>query len=331
MSTSRHPQTDGQTERANRILEEMLRAYVSHTLDYWDTWPAALEFAYNDSVQASTKATPFYLEYGQHPLCPLDFLNPAAITSNPATDAMVAEIRSSVETAKLCLASAQDRQKYNADKKRRHEQFAVGGKVLLSVDALRFPTVALTTAMKLQAKWLGPFTVTAVVPPSAYALDLPPTIKAHRMFNVSFLKRYVAGDRHQPLAPPVAVIDGEEWWEVEAVVGHRAAGRAPNQCWEFLIHLTGRPAHERSFEPIKEVGSVAVVQDYMRKHKLTPKPALPTSKLVRAPALSPALPARVAIVAPAVIAPPAPPPVRSSKRIAERAARTQRFLEGEGV
>src|SRR5438045_4488563 len=50
MSTAAHPQTDGQTEHANRILEEMLRAYVSYKTDDWDLWLDTAEFAYNNAI-----------------------------------------------------------------------------------------------------------------------------------------------------------------------------------------------------------------------------------------------------------------------------------------
>jgi transposase InsO family protein len=49
MSSSFHPETDGQTERANRTMEEMVRHYVSHRQDDWDQLLPALEFAYNTS------------------------------------------------------------------------------------------------------------------------------------------------------------------------------------------------------------------------------------------------------------------------------------------
>ena len=58
-STSFHPQTDGQTERVNQILEDMLRAYA---LDYGSSWDDNLpyaEFSYNNSYQASLKMAPF--------------------------------------------------------------------------------------------------------------------------------------------------------------------------------------------------------------------------------------------------------------------------------
>ena len=54
MSTAFHPQTDGQTERQNRTLEEAMRAYVNYKQDDWDEHLVALELAYNCSVQRST-------------------------------------------------------------------------------------------------------------------------------------------------------------------------------------------------------------------------------------------------------------------------------------
>lgn len=50
MSTAYHPQSDGQTERMNRVLEDYLRHYVSPTQKDWDTKLALAEFAVNNSV-----------------------------------------------------------------------------------------------------------------------------------------------------------------------------------------------------------------------------------------------------------------------------------------
>uniref|UniRef100_A0AAV1U2Q6 Integrase catalytic domain-containing protein n=1 Tax=Peronospora matthiolae TaxID=2874970 RepID=A0AAV1U2Q6_9STRA len=59
MSTSDHPESDGQTERANRVLEEILRGYV-HSFKSWSEFLPMVEFAINNSVHASTTHTPFY-------------------------------------------------------------------------------------------------------------------------------------------------------------------------------------------------------------------------------------------------------------------------------
>ena len=72
MGTVKHPETDGQTERMNRVLEETLRHYVNDRMDNWDTLLPTAEFAVNNSYQQSIRTTPFYLNYGYHPNVPLD-------------------------------------------------------------------------------------------------------------------------------------------------------------------------------------------------------------------------------------------------------------------
>eukprot|EP00983_Pelagomonas_calceolata_P027323 858245-Pelagomonas_calceolata.AAC.1 len=79
MSSAFHPQTDGQTERANRTSEEMLRAYVCYAQDDWDEKLACAEFAINNSWQESVQNTPFFLNYGQHPLTPATVQLPSRV------------------------------------------------------------------------------------------------------------------------------------------------------------------------------------------------------------------------------------------------------------
>jgi hypothetical protein len=69
-STAFRPQTDGQTERMNRVVQEMLRNYVSPTHDDWDEYLDLAEFAYNNSYHESIKTTPFRLTYGYDPRSP---------------------------------------------------------------------------------------------------------------------------------------------------------------------------------------------------------------------------------------------------------------------
>jgi hypothetical protein len=71
-----HPQTDGQTEWMVLTLEEMLRHYVSNSQHDWTDYLSSLEFAYNNSVQASNGYTPFELDIGYHPLTPHTIDNP---------------------------------------------------------------------------------------------------------------------------------------------------------------------------------------------------------------------------------------------------------------
>jgi transposase len=64
-SSSYHPQTDGQTERINQIVEDMLRVRIMHFYKSWDKCLSLAEFTYNNSYQASLKMAPFEAFYGR--------------------------------------------------------------------------------------------------------------------------------------------------------------------------------------------------------------------------------------------------------------------------
>ncbi|KAF1327472.1 Pol protein, partial [Globisporangium splendens] len=70
LSTADHPETDGQTERVNRVVEDILRSIaVDHPRD-WSRWLPYAEFAINSSEHASTAVTPFYFNSLRHPRVP---------------------------------------------------------------------------------------------------------------------------------------------------------------------------------------------------------------------------------------------------------------------
>ena len=67
MSSTNHPQSDGQTKRVNQIIEDMLRGYVGAKPTKWECYIPILEFAYNKSKHTSTGYSPFMLMYGFQP------------------------------------------------------------------------------------------------------------------------------------------------------------------------------------------------------------------------------------------------------------------------
>ena len=85
MTTSYHPQTNGQAENTNKTMETILRAFIEPRQKDWDEHLAAAEFAINDSVHASTGLTPFQIVYGKSPMSHMDiFLDEISKTSQPA-------------------------------------------------------------------------------------------------------------------------------------------------------------------------------------------------------------------------------------------------------
>jgi transposase InsO family protein len=59
LSTAFHPQTDGQTERMNRDLQQYLWLFTAEKQDEWVDWLPIAQFSYNTKKQASTQKSPF--------------------------------------------------------------------------------------------------------------------------------------------------------------------------------------------------------------------------------------------------------------------------------
>jgi len=93
-STAFHPQSDGQTERVNQILEQYLRIFCDHQQDNWlDILPLA-EFAYNNAEHSSTRMSPFFANYGLHPRCTLRITPTGPGTSlNPSAEDLTRKYR----------------------------------------------------------------------------------------------------------------------------------------------------------------------------------------------------------------------------------------------
>jgi hypothetical protein len=75
-SSANHPQMDGQIERVNQILENMLRACVLEHQGSWDKNLSWVEFSYNNSYQESLKMAPFEVLYGRRCRTLLNWIDP---------------------------------------------------------------------------------------------------------------------------------------------------------------------------------------------------------------------------------------------------------------
>jgi hypothetical protein len=73
-STTCHPQTDGQTEVINHTLSTMLWAILKSNFKLWEECLPHIEFAYNRSMHATMKLSPFQVVYGFNPRAPINLL-----------------------------------------------------------------------------------------------------------------------------------------------------------------------------------------------------------------------------------------------------------------
>jgi hypothetical protein len=187
-NTSYHPQTNGQTERANQIIEDILCMYVRTKPSKWEDYLHLVEFAYNNGYQTSTKLSPFEVMYGRKCMTPISWDNPTdRLMVGPE---MLQEMENMVRKVQRNLKEAHDKQKSYADQKRRHLEFQVGDHVYLKVKALK-SSLKLENCAKLAPRFCGPFEILARIGPMAYQLALRANLKNHNVFHVSLLKKYV--------------------------------------------------------------------------------------------------------------------------------------------
>ncbi|KAJ9508984.1 hypothetical protein QJQ45_028315, partial [Haematococcus lacustris] len=271
LSSAYHPQTDGQTERANRTVEDMLRPYVNDHKSDWDQHLAAVEFAYNSSEHAGTGFTPFYLNYGQHPTTPSALmLPPPTLVPSQAAEDFVTSMRNNLTAARSALQRSIDTQKLHADQHRRHEEFEVGDLVLLSCANLNLQTAV--NSAKLQPRFVGPFKVLAKHSPVSYKLDLPPSMRILPTFHISRLRPYLSSssfpERAVELQPSPVIIDGEAYFTVEAILGRR--WNDAQHAFQYLIKWAGYDDSFNSWEwgpaLAQQDAVAALIRDYTARH-----------------------------------------------------------------
>ncbi|MBW0474762.1 hypothetical protein O181_014477 [Austropuccinia psidii MF-1] len=213
LSTAFHPETDGQTERVNQILEQYLWMYVSYHQDDWHTWLPLAEFAYNNAEHSSTKKSQFFTIYGRNPS--FDSIH---ISQDTPSGKVSAKLQSVQQLFKEELESAIKHFKKFADRNRAiPPYFQPGDKVWLASKNIN--TTRPTN--KLSERLLGPFEVFKKIGSHAYHLKFPQQWKsAHPVFHMSLLepvKQSTIPNQHQ-LPPPPVIVEEQEEWEVAQVL-----------------------------------------------------------------------------------------------------------------
>ncbi|WVZ75845.1 hypothetical protein U9M48_023869 [Paspalum notatum var. saurae] len=219
-STAYHPQTDGQTERVNQLLEDLLRACV---LTYGPNWEDSLpyaEFSYNNSYQASIEMSPFQALYGRQ--CRTPLMWEEAGERQIFGPAMFVEAAENVAKVRENLRIAQSRQKSYVDKRRRELTFEEGEFVYLKVSPLR-GTKRFHTRGKLAPRYIGPFRITKRVGDLAYELELPEHLSGvHPVFHVSQLRKCLRIPEDQISLEAVDLQDNLEYLEYPVQILDRA-------------------------------------------------------------------------------------------------------------
>ena len=164
-STSYHPQTDGQTERTNQIIEDMLCMYVRTKPSKWEEYLHLVEFPYNNGYQTLAKMSPFKILYGRKCTTPINWDNLTdRLMVGPE---MLQEMENMVRKVQQNLKEAHDRHKSYVDQKIRHLEFQVGDHVYLKVKSHK-SSLKIGNCAKLAPRFCGPFEILARIGPVAY-------------------------------------------------------------------------------------------------------------------------------------------------------------------
>jgi transposase InsO family protein len=217
MSTAFRPQTDGQTERMNQVLEAYIRTFCNYDMSNWSELLPYAEFAYNNSEASATGFSPFYANFGYNPRSAWGL---EAEPKNPTATNYIKWIQEVHNSCKDSLITARERMGKYYDKRRQEAPpFKVGDLVLLDMRNIK----KRRPAKKFDHKREGPFKIIKVISPTAYRLELPKRWKIHNAFHVSLLEPYhkpSLPDREDPTPTQVLEEIGEVEPEEEAEDGY---------------------------------------------------------------------------------------------------------------
>lgn len=225
LSTSRHPQTDGQTEVMNQHLETMLRAYIQADQKDWPNWLDVIQLAYNNAQHSSHKESPAKLLLGYKPRTPLDFLAEEGLKQTdglPDLRKRVQLLASHREAARDAIKKSADRQAYQFDKGHLPPKYRVGDEVLINPHSLELVDVK-GKSRKLVQRFIGPFEITEVRGPKSYRIRLPDTYPMHNVVSLEHMRKYNGSqDSSRPiLANPRDSLRSSLEWEVDKIVGEK--------------------------------------------------------------------------------------------------------------
>ena len=258
LSTTYHPQTDGQTKRTNQEVETYLQIFCANNPHQWSKSLTSAEFQHNSVPHSSTKVSPFSLLFGYDP-CAYPSLGKTFI---PALESRLSSLDS---TRKEALAAHESAWQIMIEQSsRKFSPWKVGDRVWLEATNLQIPY----PSRKLVPKRHGPFEIAQVLSPLVYRLRLPSTWKIHDVFHATLLSSYHQTEAYGPSFswPPPDLIDAKEEYKVDHIVSHKGT-----PGWRlYLTAWKGYLSSENTWEPKLNLRHApTILQEYKRTHNIT--------------------------------------------------------------
>lgn len=270
-TTAYHPQADGAAERANQTVEIALRHLVNPLQNDWDEYLAVVEFAFNNSPNATTGVSPNEVLYGHKLRDPLEALSECTMS--------VPSAQLSLEERKLLRAKIADAMSFAGlkmalyfDPKHERPNFVVGESAYVNINRrMGQPGYRVTgvNSRNLGPQRVGPYRIVRQVGSLAYELELPPTLRIHPVISVSHLEK---GPQIVPERPPPDLIydEGEAQegeFEVEAILGAQMRGRGRGRELHYLVKWLGYGPDQNEWLPRSSMeGSCELVEDFHRRN-----------------------------------------------------------------
>lgn len=315
-STTNHPQTDGQSERTIRTLQQLIRAFCLRDILNWDTFTYGLEFSYNSTPHSTIQMEPFKADYGFLPHSPGFYSGMTVERFSAASNTMVTHLKTIFSQIRDHLTRQNAKVEERINKSRTELILKRGDLMLIKRNALH--NEAQSRYKKIAPVYFGPYKVVQKINDNAYEMDVGKTERKDRVINIQYMKRFIPSDSY-PKVPPIT--DGEikhRMNEVASIAGIDASQQTITVFWQdcvpghgstiplkyfskrymdpilyytlqeqyksFLLNSDPQPVHPDDAPPESNKSSHSTTDNPVPKHRMmhSPTPSL-SDKLISGP------------------------------------------------